>query len=232
MAMIEPYVQKDYAKKSFVEKSPLLTLEGEMDRILMNRYAPPGVVVNGDMDIIIFQGNTAPFISPSSGEASLNLLKMVREELKLELQTAIYLAKKQKIPVRREGILLRYNGGTKEVNIELIPMQTPKSKETYFLVLFEEAVSTTKKGGKNKPVKAQPSEKNIKNDQITDLRRELASTKENLQTIIEEREATNEELRAALEEVQSSNEELQSTNEELETAKGGTSINKRGTQHS
>jgi two-component system CheB/CheR fusion protein len=219
MAMVEPYGQKDYVKKSFVEKSPLLTLESEIDRILMNRYVPPGVVVNGDMDIIIFQGNTAPFIAPSSGEASLNLLKMVREELKLELQTAIYLAKKQKAPVRREGILLRHNGETKEVNIELIPMQTPKSKETYFLVLFEEAVSTIKKGGKNKPVKVQSSEKNIKNGQITDLSRELASTKETLQTIIEEREATNEELRAALEEVQSSNEELQSTNEELETAK-------------
>jgi two-component system CheB/CheR fusion protein len=219
MAMVEPYAQRDHVKKSFVEKSPLLTLEGEMDRILMNRYAPPGVVVNGDMDIIIFQGNTAPFISPSSGEASLNLLKMLREELKLELQTAIYLAKKQKTPIRREGIFLKNNDETKKVNIELIPMQTPKSKETYFLVLFEEAVSTTQKADKNKQVKAQPSETNIKNGQITDLRRELASTKETLQTIIEEREATNEELRAALEEVQSSNEELQSTNEELETAK-------------
>ena len=55
--------------------------------------------------------------------------------------------------------------------------------------------------------------------EVTELRRELAASKESLQAIIEEHEATNEELKASNEEVESSNEELQSTNEELETAK-------------
>ena len=219
MVLTEPYAQKDFVKKGIIERSPLTTLESELEHILINRYAPPGVVVNEDMDIIIFRGDTAPFISPSSGEASLNLLKMTREELRLELQTAIYLAKKQKAPVRREGIPIKYDGSYREVNIELIPIQAPTSKETFFLVLFEEVAPAIKKKEKVNPAKAQPHEENIKSGQIADLRRELASTKETLQTIIEEQEATNEELRAALEEVQSSNEELQSTNEELETAK-------------
>jgi two-component system CheB/CheR fusion protein len=52
-----------------------------------------------------------------------------------------------------------------------------------------------------------------------ELHRELATTKEALQAIIEEQEAKNEELKSANEEVESSNEELQSTNEELETTK-------------
>src|SRR5262249_10887468 len=55
--------------------------------------------------------------------------------------------------------------------------------------------------------------------QTEKLKQELATTKEYLQSIIEEQEATNEELKSANEEIQSSNEELQSTNEELETAK-------------
>jgi two-component system CheB/CheR fusion protein len=55
--------------------------------------------------------------------------------------------------------------------------------------------------------------------ELAELRRELTSTKESLQAIIEEHEATNEELNSANEEIESSNEELQSTNEELETAK-------------
>ena len=55
--------------------------------------------------------------------------------------------------------------------------------------------------------------------EVTELRQELAASKESLQAIIEEHEATNEELKASNEEVESSNEELQSTNEELETAK-------------
>jgi two-component system, chemotaxis family, CheB/CheR fusion protein len=51
------------------------------------------------------------------------------------------------------------------------------------------------------------------------LRQELASTREYLQSVIEEQDASNEELKSANEEILSSNEELQSTNEELETAK-------------
>ena len=51
------------------------------------------------------------------------------------------------------------------------------------------------------------------------LRQELASTKQYLQSIVDEQEAASQQLRAAHEEVLSSNEELQSTNEELETTK-------------
>ncbi|MGH8567214.1 MAG: PAS domain S-box protein, partial [Gammaproteobacteria bacterium] len=50
------------------------------------------------------------------------------------------------------------------------------------------------------------------------LRQELSSTREYLQSLIEQQDAANEELRSANEEILSSNEELQSTNEELETA--------------
>jgi two-component system CheB/CheR fusion protein len=218
MALGEPFTQKEFAAKRVTER-PLTTLEDEIERILMNRYTPPGVVVNENMDIIIFRGDLAPYISPSAGEASLNLLQMVREELRLELQTAGYLGKKQKIPVKRTGITFKQNGNYKEINIELVPIQPSKSKETYFLILFEEVAPSVQKKGKRKPSKGATPGESIKNGQISDLRHELASTKETLQTIIEEQEATNEEMRAALEEVQSSNEELQSTNEELETAK-------------
>jgi PAS domain S-box-containing protein len=51
------------------------------------------------------------------------------------------------------------------------------------------------------------------------LRLELASTREYLQSVIQQLEVGNEELKAANEEILSSNEELQSTNEELQTAK-------------
>jgi two-component system CheB/CheR fusion protein len=218
MALVEPFSQKEFAAKKVTER-PLATLEDEIERILMNRYTPPGVVVNDYMDILIFRGDLAPYISPSAGEASLNLLQMVREELRLELQTASYLVKKQKEPVKRTGITFKQNGDYKEINIEMVPIQPPKSKDTYFLVLFEEVAPSAQKKSKRRPSKGTPPVESIKNGQIADLKRELASTKETLQTIIEEQEATNEELRAALEEVQSSNEELQSTNEELETAK-------------
>ncbi|MGZ8711348.1 MAG: ATP-binding protein, partial [Thermoanaerobaculia bacterium] len=55
--------------------------------------------------------------------------------------------------------------------------------------------------------------------EVARLRQDLASTREYLQSVIEQQEAANEELRSASEEILSANEELQSTNEELETAK-------------
>ena len=62
--------------------------------------------------------------------------------------------------------------------------------------------------------------KSVKSDEYIDnLQKELAETKEYLQTVIEEQENANEEVKTANEEILSSNEELQSTNEELETAK-------------
>jgi len=51
------------------------------------------------------------------------------------------------------------------------------------------------------------------------LEEELASTRDYLNSVIENQESMNEELQSANEEILSSNEELQSTNEELETAK-------------
>ncbi|HZI83472.1 MAG TPA: ATP-binding protein, partial [Casimicrobiaceae bacterium] len=55
--------------------------------------------------------------------------------------------------------------------------------------------------------------------EVTELRRELISTRDYLQSLIEDQDAANEELKSANEEILSTNEELQSTNEELETAK-------------
>ncbi len=54
---------------------------------------------------------------------------------------------------------------------------------------------------------------------LSELKKELIRSRENLQRNIEQLELANEELRSANEETQSANEELQSTNEELETSK-------------
>jgi two-component system CheB/CheR fusion protein len=213
--LIEPFTKRQNLRKPPQEK-PLARLQKEAERILLNKYSPPGVIVNNELDVLVFSGNTAHYLSPAPREASFNLMKMVKEEFRLELQTAVYLARKQKQAITRENIQFRDNGNVREANLEVAPIQIPQSNETFFLVLFE---AVTPVSVKAKPKKPKVVEETAADAMIEDLKRELASTKETLQTVIEEQEATNEELRAALEEVQSSNEELQSTNEELETAK-------------
>ena len=187
----------------------------EADRIIMNHYAPAGLVASSDLQILNFRGNVAPYLSPSPGQASLSLLRMVRPEFGVELRTAIHRAGKQDIPVRKEGIVIKRNGHLNEVNLEVVPFKG-HAEERFFLVLFHES----RVPDAEELAAPAPKSKSPRNGQLETarLQRELQTTKGHLQSIIEEHEATNEELKSANEEVLSSNEELQSTNEELETA--------------
>jgi two-component system, chemotaxis family, CheB/CheR fusion protein len=192
----------------------------EADRIVLTRYSPPGVLVNSAFNIVQFRGHTGAFLEPPPGSATLNLLKMSRTGLMMDLRTALQQAKKAGAPVRRSGVRVRVNGGLKKLDLEVTPILDNSSKEPYYLVLFHaaeqakeppQAPRTLPPGRKKKASVHQP--------EIVSLRAELAAIQADLRTIIEEQEGTTEELQSANEEILSSNEELQSTNEELETAK-------------
>src|SRR5881628_1279014 len=190
-------------------------LQQQVDRILLSKYAPAGVLVNEAAEILQFRGHTSPYLEPAPGQASLNLLKMAREGLLMELRVAFDKARKQNAPVRREGLSIKQDGRMAQVTLQVIPMSGP-ARERNYLVLFERVpVSRESRapGSKAPGPIAHPRR------HIEELRHELTATKEFLQSIIEEREAANQDLQAANEELLSSNEELQSTNEELETAK-------------
>jgi two-component system CheB/CheR fusion protein len=192
-------------------------LQREADRIVLGRYSPAGIVVDDDLNILQFRGHTSPFLEPTSGAASLNLARMAREPLLLELKNSIGKARKEDAVVRRNGIRLELDGNLRECNLEIVPLKKANGKLRRYLVLFETVLPPAKpERVVSKPTKAALAALETENKL---LRQDLAATKECLQSIIEDQEATHEELRSAAEEIQSSNEELQSTNEELETAK-------------
>ena len=187
----------------------------EVDRLLLSKYAPAGVLVNEAAEILQFRGHTSPFLEPAPGAASLNLLKMAREGLLMELRVAIDKARKQNAPVRREKLSIKQNGRMAQVTLQILPMSGP-ARERNYLVLFERVAPSREPRARGRRI---PSVTAHPRRHSENLRHELTATKEFLQSIIEEREAANQELQAANEELLSSNEELQSTNEELETAK-------------
>jgi two-component system, chemotaxis family, CheB/CheR fusion protein len=184
----------------------------EADRLVTAKYCPPGVVINDELEIIQFRGEVAPFLNPSSGEASLNLFRMIRPAFATELRSAIAAARKGKATVGKHSLRTEIRGEPREVSVEVMRIDPPAVKESAYVIIFEEMPATPApaEGGKRNEREEAKSEK---------LEEDLASMKEHLQSLSEEHEATNEELRSANEEIQSSNEELQSTNEELETAK-------------
>ncbi len=212
----------ELGKKTFAKEWGRFDLQKEADQIVLRKFAPAGVIINDDGEILQFRGRTGPYLEPASGEASLNLFRMTREGLLFDLRTAFHKARKDEAPVKKQGLEVTYNGHTRKINLEVIPIKMEDSRERYFLVLFEDftplAAPELKKA---KPKAAQPDKTKSRgrDAETAHLKEELRVNKEYLQSIVEEQEATNEELRSANEEIQSSNEELQSTNEELETAK-------------
>ncbi len=189
-----------------VETGAAPELQTAVERLVWQRRALAALVVDADLQVIYFQGNTGPYLQPATGAASLHLFKLVRDGLVLDLRAALHRAKKEEIPVRREGIRLDEAGDFRTVDVEVIPIGGRRVKWPDFLVLIEEA------GRKRPPGPSHAKEAG----QLAALRHELASTREQLQSIIESQEATNEELETAKEELQSSNEELTTLNEELQ----------------
>jgi PAS domain S-box-containing protein len=199
-------------------------LQKEADRIVLEQFAPVGVVIDNDLEIVHFRGQTSLYLEPAPGRASHNLLKMAKDGLKLELRAAVYQASNHNLTVSKKNLQITDNEGTRQLNFEVIPLQARGVEERYFLILFQaatpaalppstEAILTQNAEGST------PLANAASDLEIARLRQELATTKEYLRAIIEEQEATNQDLRAANEEILSSNEEFQSSNEELETAK-------------
>ena len=199
-------------------------LQKEADRIVLERFAPVGVVIDNDLEILHFRGQTSLYLEPAPGRASHNLLKMAKDGLKLELRTAIYQAKQQNLAVSKDDLQITDGDLVRQINFEVIPLKARGMEERYFLVLFQEATPPTiaRSTGLILSPSATRTSQSVTSSsepEMARLNQELATTKEYLRTIIEEQEATNQDLRAANEEILSSNEEFQSSNEELETAK-------------
>jgi two-component system CheB/CheR fusion protein len=214
----ENYVPHPLEEIKTVKASPAgFTIEKEVDRVLTNRYLPASIVVNDVMEIVQFRGRTGAYLEPAAGHPTFSLSTVAREGLLVDLRSAISKAKKDNQPVRVEGVQVKSNGGTHEVDLQVIPIRGPGSAERFFVVVFEES-SRVGQDVRAKREKAAPKQSPTTRENER-LRREAQQLRDQLQSLVEEHETTAEEYKSANEEVLSANEELQSTNEELETAK-------------
>jgi two-component system, chemotaxis family, CheB/CheR fusion protein len=184
------------------------------DRIMLSAYAPAAVVIDQDMQVQQFRGQTDLFLEHTPGPATFNLLQLARPTVVPDLRATIHRAIETDKPARKERVKVKLGGKSYEINMQVVPLKVPGSDKPWLLVIFDETTKGTKREKVPRPLGKTATER-----ELAELRRDLAASKESLQAIIEEQEATNEELKSANEEIESSNEELQSTNEELETAK-------------
>jgi two-component system CheB/CheR fusion protein len=226
-----PYVTEkiDLAKKPIVSFTAGLDMQKDIDRLVLSKYAPPGVVIDGSAEILQVRGQVGTFLELPSGQVSVNLLKMVRPELLASLRFLVQSAKKQNSDSRIEKVHFKHENKKRTVNLQVLPVNPlAPAKDRQYLVFFED-VSPRPKSlrrdgimvAKREITKKRPREKlsKLQEQYIAQLQLELEAMKEHQQSIVNDFASAQEELTSGNEELQSTNEELQSTNEELETAK-------------
>jgi two-component system, chemotaxis family, CheB/CheR fusion protein len=185
------------------------------NKVILENFALPGVVVNEKFEIVHFMGKTDKFLETPVGKASFNILSMAREGLRFKLSTALHKAVNQQQSAAVTSLQIKHNGKFRTVNLTVRPLFEFAGPPGYLLVMFDDKTQP-EASGKHRGEKAA---ENTSDPVVASLEQELESTREHLQTSIEELETSNEELKSTNEELQSVNEELQSANEELETSK-------------
>ena len=184
----------------------------EADRLVLAELAPPGAVIDDQLNIVQVRGRTAPYLELSPGAPTRNLLKLAREGLVAALGKAIQTARQRNAAAREAGFRIEDSGELRDVAIRVLPLRgSPSEEERHFLVLFEDAEPNGGAGAARMPAIEESTGS-------ARLRHELTATKEYLQSVVEENAITLEELRASNEEAQAGNEELETAQEELESA--------------
>ncbi|SDA93742.1 CheR family methyltransferase [Sinorhizobium sp. NFACC03] len=185
------------------------SLKQSVEARIIERHAPPHVVVNADADIVYYSAGTGRFLELPQGVPSRQLLTLARKGLRLDLRSALRECISSRKPVSRVNIVLDPDEDPLQFcGITIEPIDG--GREQLFIVVFRSEETTETKGDN---ASASAVEGNH------ELERELRDTKERLQSTIEEYETALEELKSSNEELMSVNEEVQSSNEELEASK-------------
>ena len=191
-------------------------VQAEADRLVLKNHAPVGVVINSALEVVQFRGRTTPYLEPAPGRPSLNVLKLARNGLAVELRTLISAARKKGASVRKDQVPFDGDGHKRIVNLSVSPLGE-KDHRVHFLVLFDDVTPQSTPAGEVFRGRAKGSAGD--KSESKRLKRELADAQDALRSAIESEDSLKEEFQSANEEILSANEELQSTNEELETSK-------------
>lgn len=185
----------------------------EVDRILLSKYSPPGVLVDEALEVIEIRGKVSPYLALPEGRVNFHLAKLIPDTgLFLQVEKLILEVRATGEPVRQEHVHCDYDNS--DLNLEAVPLDDSPARTV--LVIFE----ALPRGAEIAAIpQGAPPEAGIKDRQIARLKQQLADARQKLIDALEESQSSIEESQNTTEEANSANEELQSLNEELETAK-------------
>ncbi|MGA1867245.1 MAG: ATP-binding protein [bacterium] len=176
------------------------------EKIILDNYAPPSVLINEKYDISYFIGRTDRYLSPPPGQPTFNILKMTRGDLAGQLNIMLLQAAREKKIIVQEGLTLKDKDEFRSISLIVRPLVEEQFPECLMLVLFDDKTSLQKG-----PVDIEGGAQN------EELRQELQSTKERLQSVLSQLETAKHELNSAHEESKSLEEALQNVQEKHHT---------------
>lgn len=177
---------------------------------LLEQYAAPSIVVDDDYNVVHVSERAGRFLQFPRGEATSNVLQLIRPELRIDLRSALFQAAQNRTMMAARSLAVHTGGREERVDVIVRPaLSDEEPLRGYFLIVFEAA-----NGGADRPAHdAAAVEQGSREVEGALLRAEAQ-----MRATIEHYEVQAEEARAANEELQAMNEELRSTAEELETS--------------
>jgi two-component system CheB/CheR fusion protein len=185
-----------------------------VDSHVLERFAPPHVLVTRDGDVVYYSGRTGKYLEAAPGVPSRQLFAMARKGLGLDLRAVFRESVESGRSVMREGVAVESEGGRVQViSLTVEPLPVGTHSERLYLVVFADQGPVLTRDEVLTQAQA------MHDGTALQVEKELRDTRERLQSVIEEYETALEELKSSNEELVSVNEELQSSNEELEASK-------------
>ncbi len=192
---------------------------GRLHQRMVERYAPPSVLVSPDDKVVHLSEHAGRYLVPPGGEPTMSVYKLVREELRLELRAGLHAARARREPQRSRPLGVRFDGTRRSVVLDVRPALEPR-QEGFVLVIFDEHEPSHEPPPPSDEGEDGEDEAAARGaSRVREIEAELDLTRERLQGMLDDYEISQEEMRASNEELQSANEELRSTLEELETSK-------------
>jgi two-component system CheB/CheR fusion protein len=191
------------------------SLPGELHHRLVERYAPPSLLVDEDLDVVHVSDRAGKYLTVSGGEPSRQLLRLVHPALRHDLRTALYAARQPSGGADTRDVRFVEDGAERIVRLRV---QVAEANElgrgrSLFLVVFDELT-----GAADAPTASPPADSAME-PVVRQLEDELHRTRDHLRSTVEQYETSLEELKASNEELHAINEELRSATEELEASK-------------
>lgn len=197
-----------------IPDKPIVNIQKLVDELLLQQFAPAGVLVNENGDILYISGRTGKYLEPAVGKANLNIFSMLRPGFQNHFTIAFRRVVMKKESVTLHNVKIVANGNTITINVCIQWINKPNALFGKLLIIFMDVGEII--GSKTA---SKTGEKTVASVGEKELVEELEHAREEVQNIMEEMQTSQEELKSTNEELQSTNEELQSTNEELTTSK-------------